>query len=330
MGERGFGAERQIVFNNIDRPTLAPFISARRLGSPQHYRYYFAFALPGGALSDATVEAFISTAQNAPADAIPQIAALARQQRPQGGTMAEVLIDRLTAAANRIPQSALTGILAALDHVMDDIARSSPDGDFVGHSRAWLGGQRAVTLLLRQAEAETRGACLRALFTDGISLGWLTSIFRSETFAHGHYGEQRQPEDQWLLTANEFAAVLSTMLERYRSTPPAVLLAVPNFGSLLYAWKQGSRDDEAKAWVENQTRTDAGLLAFLSRVRSWRATNGEVFHPLKQEDLEHFMDYAATAQRVQHLAENPVLAEGDRQLAAELLQALDQGRRGNR
>ena len=125
--------------------------------------------------------------------------------------------------------------------------------------------------------------------------------------------------DQWLLTADEFAAVLNTMLERYRSSPPATLLAVPNFGSLLYAWKQGSRDDEAKAWVENQTRTVAGLLAFLSRVRSWRATNGDVFYPLKQEDFEYFLDYPATAQRVQHLSENPDLAVADRQLAAQLL-----------
>jgi hypothetical protein len=329
VGDRPFGNDRRLVFNNVDRLTLAPFIAARRLGSPQHYRYYFAFALPAGALSDATVQAFITAAENDPSHALAQFAALACQARPQRGTMAEVLVDRLTVAPSRVPQAALPGVLAAFAHEMDGMARS-PSDDFAGYSRAWLAGERAVTVLLGVAEPETRAACLRALFDDGQSLGWLTDTLRSEIFAHGHYGDRREPEDRWLLTAAEFTAALNKMLQRYRDTSPADLLAVPNFVNLLYAWQQGSGTDEPRTWVLEQTATDAGLLAFLSRARSVRVSNDEVQYPLKQEDLERFLDYDAAVDRLRRLSENADAPAEERQLASRLLQALDQGRRERR
>ena len=240
--------------------------------------------------------------------------------------MAEVLIDRLTAAApDRLPQAALPGIFSAFASAMDALARS-PDADF-GHSRAWLAAERAVTLLLRKATPEVRAGCLRALFAEGPSLGWLNSILRSEIFAHGRYGNRAQPEDQRLLTTAEFAAALETMFGRYRNAPPADLLAVPNLISLLYGWDQGTGTDEARRWVEARVTTDAGLLAFLSRARSWRATNDVVYYPLKQADLEKFLDYNNAVERVQRVAVSPDVPADQRTLAGELMDAFAQDRR---
>ena len=239
--------------------------------------------------------------------------------------MAEVLIDRLTAAPDRLPQAALPGVFAAFAHAMDGLART-PDEDF-GHSRAWLAAERAVTVLLRNAAPDARASCLRVLFTEGQSLGWLNAILRSEIFAHGHYGERPQPEDQRLLTAPEFAAALDTMFERYRNAPPAEILAVPNLISLLYGWAQGTGTDEARRWVVAQTATDAGLLAFLARARGWRATNDVVYYPLKQTDLANFLDYDDAVHRVQRIAASPDAPADHRRLAAELIEAFGQDRR---
>jgi hypothetical protein len=135
VGERGFGEERRLVFNDINDRTLAPLVTQRRLGSPQHYRYYFAFALPAGALSDAAVKAFLAVAEADPPQAIAQFAALAHQVRPQGGTMAEVLIDRLMASPERVSQAALPNVLAAFAHEMDNMARA-PNDDFAARRQA--------------------------------------------------------------------------------------------------------------------------------------------------------------------------------------------------
>jgi hypothetical protein len=102
-------------------------------------------------------------------------------------------------------------------------------------------------------------------------------------------------------------------------------MSVPQFLSLLYAWVQGSGTDEARRWVEAHTRTDAELLTFLSRVRSWRAADGNVYHPLNRRDLKNFLDCDAAWQRLQTIAKGNA-SEENRKRASELLTAFAQGR----
>ena len=99
------------VFNNLGRAAFHQFVVERRLGSPEHYRYYFAFAQPAGALSDDQVVAFIELAQRDIAAAVQMFSNLAKQNRPQGGVMAEVLIERIISAVDRISSIAVPGII---------------------------------------------------------------------------------------------------------------------------------------------------------------------------------------------------------------------------
>jgi KAP family P-loop domain len=318
--------DRPRVFNNLGGEGINRFVTFKRLGSPHHYRYYYAFASPAGTLSDIQVQAFVETSERDPFDAIRILHDLTNEERPQGGTMAEVLIDRLIAWSDRIPVLAIPAIFASFASTMDDIALSTPAQDF-GQYGAWRSGQRAVKLLLRRVTEEVRTASLRSLFVEGQSLGWLSSILRSEIFSHGHYGNHAEPENQWLLTAAEFNDILSVMLRRYRDTPPAELLRVPDLMSLLYAWRQGSGTEEPRAWVEAQSETDAGLLAFLSRARGWAASSEVgVYHPLKRHDLENFMNYDSAVRRLEAISSNTKASEGDRRLAKDLLIAVEQGK----
>jgi hypothetical protein len=77
---------RRHVFNQLNEHAINRFVTAGRLGSPQHYRYYFAFSQP-----DEQVQVFINAAEHAPEDAIQRFASLGSTNRPQGGTMAEVI-----------------------------------------------------------------------------------------------------------------------------------------------------------------------------------------------------------------------------------------------
>ncbi len=318
-------AGRRRVFNNLSNG-INQFVADKRLGSPQHYRYYFAFSAPAGALSDEQVHVFTSTAERAPADAIAVFADLAKTNRPQGGSMAEVLIDRLVALSDRIPETSIPGIFASLAENMDDVALLSRDIDF-GQPRAWESASRAVEVLLKRVNGEYRYSCIQTLFAKGRALGWLTSLLRREIFSHGHFGDRVEPEHQRLLTASEFATVLETMLGRYLSASAKQLLNVPNLMSLLYGWQQGSGTDEAKKWVEAQTAADAGLLAFLSRARGRVVSSADgVYYPLKRHDLERFLNYEDALQRVRHIESNADTQAADRELAKELLVAFDQGK----
>jgi hypothetical protein len=62
---------RRHVFNQLNEHAINRFVTAGRLGSPQHYRYYFAFSQP-----DEQVQVFINAAEHAPEDAIQRFASL--------------------------------------------------------------------------------------------------------------------------------------------------------------------------------------------------------------------------------------------------------------
>jgi hypothetical protein len=196
-----------------------------------------------------------------------------------------------------LPQAALPGIIGVLAGSMDALAISLQYDDF-GRARSWPAAEHLTNLLFRALELADRPGCIAALFEQEQSLGWITSILRSEIFAHGHYGDRREPADQWLLTEAEFNQVLATMLCRYRASAPETLLAVPNLVGLLYGWQQGAGNDEAREWVQAQTQTVRGLLKFLSSARGWRQINDRTYYPLQRRELGNFLDYDAALQRL--------------------------------
>jgi hypothetical protein len=268
----GFNHEPRRVFRNLNEQGINPFVASRRLGSPQHYRYYFSFAHDG--------------AERASTNAIRMLTDLSGATRPQGGTMAEVLIDRLVAWSDRVSEGAVPGILAAFATTMDDIAWTTKAGDF-GEHIAWRSARRAVTVLLKRTTGTLRQTSLNELFVNGRAIGWLSEILRNEIFSHGHFGDRAQPESEWLLSAED-ADVLATMLRRYREMPPSELMRVPKLLSLLFAWLHGSGSDEPRRWVQEQTATDAGLLAFLARVRGWAASSTiGIYYPLRRASILH-------------------------------------------
>jgi hypothetical protein len=324
-GDRRGDGQRE-VFNNLTREELDRFVVSKRLGSPEHYRYYFAFVRPAGALTDEEVEAFISLCEHAPNEAIARFFDLTAKVRPQGGTMAEVLTDRLVGMSDSLPEVAIPAIFASFARTMDELALSSQPGDF-GQHRAWNKAERGIKVLLKRVTGEVRTMSIRTLFEEGHSIAWLSSVLRGEIFSHGLFGERRTPENQWLLTTDELREVLATMFKRYREIQAGDLMRAPDLLTILFAWHQGGGADEVRNWVEAQTRTDAGLLQFLSRTRGWAAGSEGVYHPLKRRELEHFLDFDRALQRLAAIADNPNSTESERKHASELIEAAEQDKR---
>jgi predicted KAP-like P-loop ATPase len=323
-GHPGANQQDAQVFVGLRRNSFDSFVRDKRLASPQHFRFYFAFAQPSGALSDEQVHTFLSAAQHDRPGAVAMIKEMAQTQRPQGGIMAEVLVGRLSGLIERVPEEAMPGILFALANCMDIVGRQSRDDDF-GRPTIWHSAERLVEQVFRRVDDERRPECIKLLFEEGEALGWITSIFRSEIFSHGWYGDQQQAEDQRLLRPAEFEAVREIMLGRYRTTSSDTLLEVPNLVSLLYGWLQGSRTEEARSWSMNQVQSDAGLLKYLSRARGWAASD-KVYYPLKAKDLENFIDVADAQARVKRIADDEEASEECRAVAQELLSAFEEGR----
>jgi hypothetical protein len=92
-------------------------------------------------------------------------------------------------------------------------------------------------MLLSRLEPARRAAVVTAMFSGGAAIGWLTSLFRYETFAHGRYGDRLRSEDEWLFTNAELDAITELILGRYRAMSARGVFGCPSPISLLFAWR---------------------------------------------------------------------------------------------
>ena len=119
-----------------------------------------------------------------------ELLADAQRARPQGGTMADVLLDRLAVVpVDRLSADAAFSILAALSNVMDDVGASGGETDF-GRYPSWESAIRAFRHLIHRVTGPRHQKLLRRIFSEGLSLGWIMHVIRAETFDHGRFGDR--------------------------------------------------------------------------------------------------------------------------------------------
>lgn len=313
------------IFNDTSDQAVHKLIREKRLASPEHFRFYFALSRPSGAMDDGEYDNFISLAERNQNKACIKFAQLMSASRPQGGLMAEVLIERIMVNADKINQKSLTGIILAFGHNLDLAKKSFRPSLFA--PKPWRRANKAVDILLKRiSDPDYRALLINKLFNEGKALGWLASVLREEIYAHGHYGERSKLPEDCLLNVHEFNDALAVMLLRFDKTPSKLIMQVPELLNLLFCWKEGAQNDDAKKWVERNTRSDEGLLEFLSNVRSFSHSSvyGLQF-PLIRRNLEPFIDYDQSLARVKIIANSKKASGRMKKRARDVLESFIQG-----
>lgn len=314
------GQDRWKFFHELTKDKAAGFIQDNRLGSPQHFRYYFALAKPSSAIEDSDFQEFLEKAKNNVNDAIEHFSSLSSSTRPQGGVWAEAVIDRLVnVGIEKVPVESISGIILSLSFTMDKIALHKGIGDW-GQYWIWSTAKSIMRTGLKRISTPERSDTLNRAFSEGGALGWLTSLLRDETFAHGLVGNKQANESERLLTTDEFAIISETMRNRYKNTAPATLMETPQFTNVLFGWMQlgkgGEAEREVKAWVRSTSATDEGFVALMENMRSWTSVNGQVIFPLKAQNIEHFCDVDEVDNRLARISEQE---DGNLSLRAKAL-----------
>ena len=304
-------------------------IRERRLGSPQHFRYYFSLTAPQGAIHDREYADFMENAQRSPEAAVAQFTQLATSLNPQGRSETQALLDRLKGDGIKdAPDAVIPGILEAFAEGMDIAALKTGRGDW---GRYWI-WQDADTVFegawskLKENLSESdRQELLQKIFGQGRSIGWLTNIFRREIFSHGIYGDESKPEADRIFSRDELDVVARELLRRYKCLSAEDLPRLPRVAHVLYAWQQYSPEssEEVRKKVRELSISDTGFLDLLQGMRSWQAINGVVSYPLNESSLSDFMEIEQVKARLHSLADSqdPSIAG----LAKDLLAALSAG-----
>lgn len=297
----------------------------RRLGSPHHSRYYFAFAKPEGALEDTELNSFIALAQKGE-NLDDRSRSLIQQGRPQGGTKFEVLIDRLKNLDEaRLPNDAIPSILKALANCMDTVGHKEGKGQW-GERWSWSAGKDLFKKLFNRLADDKRSQLINDIFSSSEAIGWLMSqVIRDQVFAQGRYGHEPKPEDDWLFSERELDEAIRLLLDRFKSSDREKIIKTPDVLGLMYGWLQSGDESGVKEWVKEQQNTDKGFLEFLNACRSWMYSD-KTYYPLNRRDLKVFMDYDEVLERLKGISENADNTGEERALAEELLQAAEIGK----
>lgn len=313
--------ERKIkVFCSLDNELLNSLYADRRLSSPQHFKYYFSFKNPIGALSNDDVQTFISLAERDNVRAQDLFMRYTREFRPQKNTKAELLIDCLISLKSNISEGAAYGIVTCLANCMDQVVLAYKYRS-IGEYPGWEQSIVLLKNLLKKLSKNERDMFLNFAFSEGAALGWLTKVFRSEVFAHGHFGDEMTEEKRWLLSAQEFQTVLDIMILRYDANAHKEFFTTPNSLICFYAWKQARQDNHVNAKIEHWCQHPEFLIPFVEQFRGVSSNSKGEFYFLEPQSTEDFISFVEVIKKLNLIIEDSSTSEDLKERAQKLLDA---------
>lgn len=290
------------IYQRVDQPTRQRAVDDRRLASPDHYRLYFSLIGPTHAITQSGFDGFWGAVDAGPDQTAQFLLDLHHQMALGSLRKTDVLFERLRGLeAGLWTGPRARNLLLGLGHMMDEAYRLNPsEENFIVDS--WDRADRLIPILYAHLAEGEREAINKQFFAEGRALGWLTSILRRETFAHGKYGQGKRHEEWWL-SEDEFEAACQIMIYRYRSTSLATIMDTPRPIHLFFAWRQAGDKNGPSDFLAEVTATDQGLIDTLGMfVTPVDSSDRGRYYVLNSENVGAFLDYESIMKRLADIA----------------------------
>lgn len=313
------------VFSEVSLREAGDAIELKRLGSPLHYRYYFALTGPKTVMPDDDFNQLLEFARSDLPSLKARLEHHARSLRQSGRTWFEHILDRLDDAfVSKLDKETVAGIVLAMSDTMDFVIATDNKPRAFAFSVTSTAVRVAERLLvrLRTVDQEAFEKVSKEVAEKGTALNWLVgNFFRDQMWDHGRVGDRPSQPGQWVFTDDFLDVLLEIMRTRLSSTEVQEKIAeMPDVSTFLFGWRDISGEAEAQEWVASNSATDEGFLSILDHLRSW-AMSDSVYYPLHKSSIEAFFDLESTVARLAALRGG---AHGE--LVRELETAMEQAR----
>lgn len=300
---------KERVFQKVSEKETAEYIERKRLGSPLHYRYYFAMSGPRTVLADDKFKELLTLAGSDPAALAEKLRYYLDAPRPLGQSWFDHILDRMRPPLlSGLNTAQLSGLALSIAEVMDDFLAKGLEIPFGRRSAADM----AVNVLgksierLRQKDQNKATEVLDAVFGKGRALNWLVGkFFREELFDHGAVGDRPQPANTWNLSEAELEKYREVLKARLSQSAEAhTLEQLPDLSSLLYGWRDLAGVEVPRAWVQTLVPNDDTFLKLLLDMRGWTMSD-KIYRPLRKGSVEPFLGWDSVETRLAQIkAEN--------------------------
>ncbi|MBF0561007.1 MAG: AAA family ATPase [Alphaproteobacteria bacterium] len=284
---------------------------------PECFPIYFSLSLPSDAVRRSEIEALIAltATPHAFGDALVQAT---KEKRPDGISKARALLERLMDYVETdIPGERIEAVVNVLLDIGDDLILVNDEQgalDFGNESRV----VRVVYHLLKRVDQSNRLPTLKGAFEHGRGVGvqgYLVGTLMDEVAKHG---------DDVLMDSTSVDELKDAWLKHMRARTMADdLLSYPRLARLLAEWREWGSSVDVRAWCERVTKTDEGLLSFLSKFSSQTRSWGEgdrlarIQLRLPPKSLEPYIDIEGCAKRLVAFEQAAPLPEAAAQFMVE-------------
>jgi len=297
-----------LVYGETSAREMRELVDAKRLGSPFHYRYYFALAPARTVLPDTEYKKVLDAALHGREQVGRVLADLYRSPRHAGGNWLSQFFNRLDGfTGNGCSPAQIQNLMLGITDIMDEVLR----GEDALHSRHQGSAREAedamgqlYRYLASKDEKESQQIVLHVLEYGG-SVTWLCGYFmRSEFHRHG-MPDGRQatyPEGRMLSSdsINHAIRIVRARMTKYASD--GEIVASPDLAMALYGWRDSGADADARSWAESYVKVDENFVDFLLRMRSW-AMSDRVYLPLHRKSVANFLNIDDMDARLARIAE---------------------------
>ncbi|MEP2639265.1 MULTISPECIES: P-loop NTPase fold protein [Roseobacteraceae] len=313
------------VFSTMNSAAVSEAITLKRLGSPLHYRFYFALTGPKTVMSDDDFKGLLELARaNVPQLTI-RLAEEVMKRRSSGKTWFEHVLNRLDdECISVLDENQLVGIVKALSGMMDCAMKEA------GEHRAFSISIDSIANIviksclnrLHGLNPDTQAETVRQIAREGQAINWLVGkFFRSQLFRHGKIGNEADSPDQWEISEDVLDEAIEILKARVNEQATKELIQnLPDISAYLYGWLNITGDNQAVYWVREYSETDEGFLHILDHLRGWSMSD-KVYYPLSKDAVEGFLDWDETTARLDGLKDGEFADQ-----VAELQSAIEQSR----
>ena len=321
------------IFPNIEQEGYGPDWLAEwrrnlRACHPEVFPIYFRLTVPPGAVSRSEMTGLLALA-GAPVDFGNALVRAMKEKRPDGLSKARALLERLMDHVEKdIPDAQIPTVIQALLNVGDALNDPADERGMFDLSNV-LRASRPAYYLLKRVGADQRAGVLKPAIQSGNAVAvqlWLLHAPDKEVTKAKDSGEATAT----LLAADEIERLKPVWLDRVRTlSGEASFLKHPELSRLLAAWQQWASEAEVRTWCDQATKSDEGLLSFLTGFLQYTKSQGmgdwEVRrHPrLNPVWLESYLDKVACAGRLRELQRKDEVSADNQQAVSQYLKEFD-------
>lgn len=244
-------------------------VVGRRLSSPDHYRLFFALAVPSIAPQDKDYQDLESTLFQSPDKLEKLFLDWSADKSSLGVSRIELVFERLNGGGRALNVEQFEKFWLAIADIFDS-ALSETILDVWGNPKLWPLARPIITNGFRDMPSKRRERLLRTAFATGRALCWLADFFRDELYAHGRIDDERS-HGQPALTAEDLDFITPIIMARFAKLGARRLLSLKNGQSNLLAWAQGApngANNPARIDVERLVKTDRDMIEILEQLCS--------------------------------------------------------------